>query len=331
MPTALASAITVPLHNPQVGRVHSDHAHGVLRHLMSEIQDCSEEQELLDRALSLLKLSEPRALLAALGTFAKNEARRTSDDSPVAASPGGAQRGAAGGGSVPARRVERASVRGGSAGVIQDIQRILQISAGRLSFAHLLFDSLSGSEDWTADSEVTEGCVRVVTFLSPLGSSSDWEQPTPRRMAHLSLAPPPPPPPLPRRGLQAFADWSLAATAVYERRGPAARAQRPPRAVTMPLTGGAPIAPIGFLMVLIDDSLGDADDLAMVRQFRDSVGMCLQSLRSRRSSAREAAEREQLKMQRRFLVRRRKKERGRRCPGGCVGGCLRLAAHALLC
>lgn len=39
----------------------------------------------------------------------------------------------------------------------------------------------------------------------------------------------------------------------------------------------------------------------MVRQFRDCVGMCLQGIRSRKSAARETAEREQLKMQRRFL------------------------------
>lgn len=105
--------------------------------------------------------------------------------------------------------------------------------------------------------------------------------------------------------MSAFVDWALAAAAVRERLGPAAAAGALQlRAVTMPLTGGAPVAPIGFFIVLVDDSRGDSDDLAMARQFRDCVGMCLQGLQSRRTLAREAAEREQLKMQRRFLARR---------------------------
>lgn len=54
------------------------------------------------------------------------------------------------------------------------------------------------------------------------------------------------------RGIQAFADWSLASAAIYERRGPGARKHRPPRAVTMPLSGGPEV--LGFLMLIIDDS-----------------------------------------------------------------------------
>lgn len=144
--------------------MHLDNAQGVLRHLVSEIQGCADERELCDRALSLLQLSEPRAVFGALGTLARAaeaDGRRSSgDDSPPHAAAG-----AAGAARLPVRRVDHVAVRGASLGVVQDIQRVLQVSAGRLSFAHILHDSAHGVENWMIDSEVTDGCGDPATPL----------------------------------------------------------------------------------------------------------------------------------------------------------------------